>query len=179
MSGGMILQPADSGKADVVLTTKGDLATFSTSRVRKAVGTNGQLLFADSSNTDGNAWLDNTVSFVIACSDETSDLTTGDDKAQIRLPFQFELTDITANVNTAPVGSDIHIMVQEDGSDIMSGNGIEIDAGETTSETATTQPTITDSTLASNSIVSVDLDQVGSSTAGAGLKLNFIGYRVI
>ena len=48
MSGGMILQPADSGKADVVLTTKGDLATFSTSRVRKAVGTNGQLLFADS-----------------------------------------------------------------------------------------------------------------------------------
>ncbi len=179
MSGGMILQPADSGKADVVLTTKGDLATFSTSRVRKSVGTNGQLLFADSTNTDGNAWLDNTTSFVIACSDETSDLETGDDKAQIRLPFQFELTDITANVNTAPVGSAIHIMVQEDGSDIMSGNGIEIDVTETTSETATTQPTITDSTLAANSIISIDLDQIGSSTAGTGLKINLIGYRVV
>ena len=179
MSGGMILQPADSGKADVVLTTKGDLATFSTSRVRKAVGTNGQLLFADSSNTDGNAWLDNTTSFVVACSDETSDLTTGDDKVQFRLPFQFELTSILANVNTASTGADINVQVQEDGSDILSGVGITIDATETSSSTSATQPTITDSTLASNSIISVDLDQVGSTVAGTGLKINFIGYRIV
>ena len=178
MSGGMILQPADSGKADVVLTTKGDLATFSTSRVRKAVGTNGQLLFADSTNTDGNAWLDNTTSFVIACSDETSDLVVGDDKAQIRLPFQFELTSISANVNTAPVGSTISIQVQEDGTDILS-TPITIDVSETTSATAATPPVISDSTLASNSIISIDLDQIGSSTAGTGLKINLIGYRVV
>jgi len=178
MSGGMILQPSDSGKADVVLTTKGDLATFSTSRVRKGVGTNGQLLFADSSNTDGNAWLDNTTSFVIACSDETSNLETGDDKAQIRLPFQFELTDISANVNTAPTGSTISIQVQEDGSDILS-TPITIDISETTSETAAVPPVISDSTLAANSIISIDLDQIGSSTAGTGLKINLIGYRVV
>ena len=178
MSGGMILQPADSGKADVVLTTKGDLATFSTTRVRKAVGSNGQLLFADSSNTDGNAWLDNTTSFVIACSDETSDLATGDDKAQIRIPFQFELTSVSANVNTAPTGSTISIQIQEDGSDILS-TPITIDASETTSETAATPPVISDSTLASNSIISIDLDQIGSSTAGTGLKVNLIGYRVV
>ena len=174
----MILQPADSGKADVVLTTKGDLATFSTSRVRKAVGTNGQLLFADSTNTDGNAWLDNTTSFVIACSDETSDLVVGDDKAQIRLPFQFELTSVSANVNTAPTGSTISIQVQEDGSDILS-TPITIDVSETTSATAATPPVISDSTLAANSIISIDLDQVGSTIAGTGLKINLIGYRVV
>ena len=179
MSGGMILQPADSGKADVVLNTKGDLATFSTSRVRKGIGTNGQLLFADSTNVDGNAWLDNTTSFVIACSDETSDLVVGDNVAQIRLPFQFELTAITANVNVASTGADINVQVQEDGVDIMSGVGITIDATELTSETSATPPTITDSTLASNSIISIDLDQIGSTLAGSGLKINMIGYRVV
>ena len=178
MSGGMILQPADSGKADVVMSVKGDIVTYSTERVRKAVGNNSQILVCDSSETDGNKYDDNTTSFVVACSDETTDLETGDDKAQIRLPFQFELTSISANVNTAPTGSTISIQVQEDGSDILS-TPITIDASETTSETAAVPPVISDSTLASNSIISFDLDQIGSSTAGTGLKINLIGYRVV
>ena len=177
MSGGMIKVNV-SGKADVVMTTKGDIVTYSTERVRKAVGNNSQILVCDSTETDGNKYDDNTTSFVIACSDETSDLETGDDKAQIRLPFQFELTSISANVNTAPTGSTISIQVQEDGSDILS-TPITIDASETTSETAAVSPVISDSTLASNSIISIDLDQVGSSTAGTGLKVNLIGYRIV
>ena len=61
----------------------------------------------------------------------------------------------------------------------MSGVDITIDATETTSSTSATPPTITDSTLASNSIISIDLDQVGSTLAGTGLKINFIGYRIV
>jgi len=178
MSGGMVLVDI-STKASSVLTTKGDIATFSTSRVRKGIGTNSQLLFADSSDSDGNVWSDNTTSFVIACSDESSDLVVGDDKVQIRLPFAFELTDIIANVNVNPTGADINVQVQEDGANIMSGVGITIDADETSSETSATQPTITDSTLAFNSIISVDLDQVGSTLTGSGLKINMIGYRIV
>ena len=177
MSGGMVLVDV-SGKASSILSTKGDLATFSTLRVRKGIGTNSQLLFADSTDATGNIWADNTTSFVIACSDETSDLETGDDKAQIRLPFQFELTSISANVNTAPTGSTISVQVQEDGSDILS-TPITIDISETTSETAAAPPVISDSTLASNSIISIDLDQIGSTIAGTGLKINLIGYRVV
>ena len=178
MSGGMILVDV-SGKASSVLTTKGDLATFSTARVRKGIGSNSQLLFADSSDATGNVWSNNTTSFVIACSDEISDLETGDDKAQIQLPFAFELTSISANVNIASTGADINIQVQEDGANIMSGVGITIDATETSSETSATPPTITDSTLASNSIISVDLDQIGSGDTGTGLKVNLIGYRIV
>ena len=178
MSGCMVLVDV-SGKASSVLSTKGDLATFSTLRVRKPIGTNSQLLFADSSDATGNVWSDNTTSFVIACSDETSDIVAGDNVAQIRLPFQFELTAISANVNTASTGADINVQVQEDGVDIMSGVGITIDATELTSKTSATPPTITDSTLASNSIISIDLDQIGSTLAGTGLKINLIGYRVV
>ena len=177
MSGGMILVDV-SGKASTVMSVKGDIVTYSTERVRKGVGSNSQILVCDSTDADGNKYDYNSQSFVIACSDETSDLEIGDDKAQIRLPFQFELTSISANVNTAPVGSTISIQVQEDGSDILS-TPITIDASETTSETAATPPVISDSTLASNSIISIDLDQIGSSTAGTGLKVNLVGYRVV
>jgi len=177
MSGGMVLVDV-SGKASTVMNTKGDIVTFSTERVRKGVGSNSQILVCDSTEADGNKYDYNTTSFVIACSDETSDLETGDDKAQIRLPFQFELTSVSANVNTAPTGSTISIQIQEDGSDILS-TPITIDISETSSETAATPPVILDSTLASNSILSIDLDQVGSSTAGTGLKVNLVGYRVV
>ena len=177
MSGGMVLVDV-SGKASTVMTTKGDIVTYSTERVRKAVGSNSQILVCDSTETDGNKYDDNTVSFVIACSDEDSDLTTGDDKAQFRIPFQFELTSVSANVNTAPTGSVIEIQIQEAGSDILS-TPIQIDVSETTSETAAVPPVISDSTLAANSIISIDLDQIGSTVAGTGLKINLIGYRVV
>ena len=162
-----------------LLTTKGDLRTFTTVPIRKAIGNDSATLFSDSAESDGSKWDYPTTSFVVACSSESDDLETGDDKVQFRMPFQFELTDIIANVNVNPTGADIHVMVQEDGSDIMSGNGIEIDDGTTSSESATTQPTITDSTLAFNSIISVDLDQIGSTDTGNGLKISFIGYRVV
>jgi hypothetical protein len=177
MSGGMVLVDV-SGKASTVLSTKGDIVTYSTERIRKGVGSNSQILVCDSSDADGNKYDNNTISFVIACSDETSDLETGDDKAQIRLPFQFELTSISANVNTAPTGSTISIQVQEDGSDILT-TPITIDVTETTSADAAVPPVIDDSTLAANSIISIDLDQIGSSTAGTGLKINLVGYRIV
>ena len=56
---------------------------------------------------------------------------------------------------------------------------ITIDVSETTSATAATPPVISDSTLAANSIISIDLDQVGSTIAGTGLKINLIGHRIV
>ena len=65
MSGGMVLVDV-SGKASTVMTTKGDIVTYSTERVRKAVGNNSQILVCDSTEADGNKYDNNTVSFVIA-----------------------------------------------------------------------------------------------------------------
>jgi len=45
-----------SGKADSVLTTKGDLATYSTTRIREGVGTNNYTLMADSAQATGIKW---------------------------------------------------------------------------------------------------------------------------
>ena len=174
------LQPASDEGTD--LTTKGDIHGYSTDNVRGPVGTNDHVLTADSTNSFGIAYKDvgtlsgSKQSFIVAASDETTDLTTGDDKVQFRMPFAFTVTEVRASVNTAPTGAAISVQIQESGSDILS-TPITIDVSETTSETAATPPVISDSSLADNAIIAIDLDAVGSTVAGTGLKIAIIGNR--
>jgi hypothetical protein len=58
-----------SGKADSVLTTKGDLATYSTKRIREAVGTNNYTLTADSAQATGIKWGASATSTLTAAGD--------------------------------------------------------------------------------------------------------------
>jgi hypothetical protein len=113
----------------------------------------------------------------IAVSDETTDLATGTGKATFRMPFGMELTEVRASVTTAPTGATLTVDINDSGTTIMSTNKLSIDDGEKTSETAATAPGITDSTLADDAEITVDIDQVGSTVAGAGLKIWLIGYR--
>lgn len=115
-----------------------------------------------------------TVSIPIACSDETTDLTTGTAKVTFRMPFAMTLTAVRASVTTAPVGSTIIVDINESGTTILSTK-ITIDASEKTSTTAATPPVISDSSLADDAEITIDIDQIGSSTAGAGLKVYLIG----
>lgn len=111
-----------------------------------------------------------------AISDEVTNLTTGTAKLTFRMPFGFVLTGIRASVNTAPVGSAIQVDVNEGGVSIFS-TPLTIDDGEKTSVTAATPAVISDATLADDAEITVDIDTVGSTTAGKGLKLVMLGYR--
>jgi len=51
-----------------------------------------------------------------------------------------------------------------------------IDAGEKTSTTATSAAVLSDTSLADDAEMTVDIDQIGSTVAGAGLKVALIGY---
>lgn len=111
-----------------------------------------------------------------AISDEVTNLTTGAAKLTFRMPFGFVLTGIRASVNTAPVGAAIQVDVNEGGVSIFS-TPLTIDDGEKTSVTAATPAVISDATLADDAEITVDIDTVGSTTAGKGLKLVMLGYR--
>jgi hypothetical protein len=113
---------------------------------------------------------------VVAVSDETSDLTTGTAKVTFRMPYAMNLAEVRASVTTAPTGSTIIVDINESGTTVLSTK-ITIDASEKTSETAATAPVISDSALADDAEMTIDLDQIGSGTAGAGLKIYLIGYR--
>jgi pyridoxine 5'-phosphate synthase PdxJ len=107
---------------------------------------------------------------VLACSDETTALTTGTNRVRFRMPFAATLLAVRASVNTAPTGSTLVVDINEGGTSVL-GTKLSIDATELSSTTAASAATITDSSLADDAEISIDIDQIGSTVAGAGLKV--------
>lgn len=118
-----------------------------------------------------------TESIIIAVSDETTALTTGTAKVTFRMPYAFTLSAVRASVTTAPTGSTLIVDINESGSTILSTK-LSIDASEKTSTTAASAAVISDTALADDSEITIDIDQIGSTIAGAGLKVALIGTRV-
>jgi len=107
---------------------------------------------------------------VLACSDETTALTAGTNRVRFRMPYAATLLAVRASVNTAPTGSTLIVDINEAGTSVL-GTKLSIDASETSSTTAASAATITDSSLAEDAEISIDIDQIGSTVAGAGLKV--------
>jgi hypothetical protein len=108
--------------------------------------------------------------FVIAVSDETTDLTTGTNKVYFRMPYAGTLLAVRATVNTAPTGSTLIVDINEAGTSLLSTK-LSIDASEKTSTTAAVPAVISDSALADDAEITIDIDQIGSTVAGKGLKV--------
>ena len=84
------------------------------------------------------------------------------------------LTEVRASLTTAqPSGSLFTVDVNEGGTTILSTK-ITLDNNERTSVTAATQPVISDTALANDAEITVDIDQIGTSGA-TGLKVYLIG----
>ena len=112
----------------------------------------------------------------LACSDETTALTAGTAKVTFRMPYAMTLTAVRASVTTAPTGSTLVVDINEGGTSILSTK-LSIDATEKTSTTAATAAVISDSALADDAEITIDIDQIGGTIAGAGLKVTLIGIR--
>ncbi|MCW1937497.1 hypothetical protein OMD46_16335 [Pseudomonas sp. MDMC_285] len=113
---------------------------------------------------------------IIACSDETTALTAGTAKVTFRMPYAFTVTDVLASLTTAQAGGAIlTVDINEGGISILSTK-LTIDNAEKTSATATTAPVISDSAIAADSEITIDIDQVGDGTA-TGLKVTLVGYQ--
>ena len=105
-------------------------------------------------------------------------LTTGNGKFYFYVPATlngFNIVAVHAEVITAPAGSVATFMLHNvtSGADILS-TAITIDAGETGSDSAATAAVINTSEddLTTHDIIRVDIDGVGSGTAGSGLIIN-------
>jgi hypothetical protein len=118
----------------------------------------------------------NTESIIIAASDESTAITTGTGKVTFRMPYAFTLSAVRASVTTAPTGSTIIIDIKESGGTIFSTK-LSIDATEKTSTTAASAAVISDPNLADDAEITINFDQVGSTVAGAGVKVYLIGKK--
>jgi len=172
--------------ASVVMTTKGDMVDYNTSRQRLGIGSTNQVLTVTAGLP---AWEDaghvtQSRALEVACSDETTPITVADNLIKFRMPFGLELNDgedgVRASLSTAGGTSGtttLDITMTGTGS-IFTTNLLTIDDGDTTSVGATTEPNVTTTTLTDNAEIIVNCDVISGSGAEAGLKIQLIGTLI-
>lgn len=115
---------------------------------------------------------------LIKIGDETTALTTGTAKITFRMPFAMTLDQIPrASLTTAQAsGSIVTFDINETGVSILSTK-LSIDNAETTSASAATPAVLSDTSLADDAAITIDIDQCDGSTAAAGAAILLRGYR--
>lgn len=117
-------------------------------------------------------------SLIVACSDETTALTTGTAKVTFRMPWATRLYSVRTSLTTAQTsGSVVTVDINASAATIL-GTKLTIDNTEKTSTTAATAFTFasTDTLLDDDEEITIDFDQIGDGTA-KGLKVTFLGVR--
>jgi len=169
--------------ASKVITSKGDLVRGNASgdRERYGIGSTDQVLTVASGTI---AWQDSgslthQVVVTFACGDEATAISATGQKISFRMPFAMTLNAGAAGVKgslvTAGTGANLFTVdINESGSTILSTK-LTFDATETTTTTAATPVVISDTALADDAIITVDVDQLDSGGVAAGLKISLIG----
>lgn len=108
-----------------------------------------------------------------ACSDEVTDLEVATSVTSFRIVGAKTITGVRASVNTAPTGSVLTVDINKNGTSILSTK-LTIDATEKTSTTAAIPAVISTASIADDDEITVDIDSIGSTIAGKGLKVSLL-----
>ncbi len=116
-------------------------------------------------------------SIIIPVSDEDTPLSAGVAKITFRMPYAFTLTGVRGMVKTAATGGTLlTVDINEGGVSILSTK-LTFNAGSKTTVGASTPAVISDPSLADDAEMTIDIDAIGSTIAGTGLKIALIGYQ--
>ncbi len=149
-----------------------DLSAYLTS----ATAASTYLTTSTAASTYGTIAQAKTEYLVLAASDESTALTAGTGKVTFRMPYAFTVSAVRASLSTAQAsGSILTVDINDSGASILSTK-LTIDNTEKTSTTAATAPVISDTSLADDAEITIDINQVGDGTA-KGLKITLIGTR--
>jgi len=158
------------------LDTKGQLHSYTSTQYALDVGNDSDILVCDSGEASGLKYTANTTSFVLACSDESTAISSTGTKLTFYMPFDYTVVSVRASLTTTSSSGTPTIDISEDDTSIMTTTKITIDAGDLVSTESATQPVLTDTALADESKITIDVDVTG--TDATGLKVYIIGYRV-
>ena len=129
-------------------------------------GAEGQGLIKKSATNFDTEWAYPIKALILEAS---GDMAVGTTKAFVPAPFAMEITKVKAQVLTAPTGADLIIDINVNGTSIYTtqANRPTIASGDTTVEAD-----LPDSlSISENDMVTIDIDQVGSTIAGSNLAV--------
>jgi hypothetical protein len=170
---------ADAAIPKATVTAKGMIvaANASSSPLGLAVGTNNQILVADSTTATGLKWAGTPEVLIIALGDETTAITTGV-KFTFRMPFAMTLNSgnlgAKASLTTSSSSGLPTFRVNQTGSNIFSTN-LSINASANTSIGATTAVVIGTLSLTDDALITIEVVTAGTNAAGA--KIYLMGRR--
>ena len=114
--------------------------------------------------------------FVIACSDETTSITTGTAKVTFRAPFAFTIKRIPrATLSTASTSGVPEVNIKVGGVSIFTAK-LKIDVNEKTTTTAANPATLTSSTISvtDDDEITIDIDTAGTGAKGLKVYLYYV-----
>lgn len=150
------------------LTTSGGILYNSGSTVQgTGKGTTGSILVSNA--TGAPEWKQSTASMVWFL-DDIAEFGTSQG-AHVTMPVGFTVTGIDLRATTPPTGASLIVDINENGTSLFSTNP-EIDATATVEDG---NEVLSDTILAAGSVITVDIDQVGSTFAGSGLTIMLNG----
>lgn len=159
-----------SGGGDVATDTLwdalGDLAvgTGTDSAVRVPVGTDGEVLVADSGEAAGVKWAPVTRHITFGVN---GTLVVGAGSVRFYAPFACTLVRVQTAVGVAPTGASVIVDANKNGTTIFTAQANRPAIAASAYVSSWVAPDVT--TLAAGDYVTVDVDQVGSSVAGSDL----------
>jgi hypothetical protein len=118
-------------------------------------------------------YLETNTPIALACSDESTAIDSTGTKATFRMPGAFTVTGVRASLTGACTTGTFTVDINESGTTILSTK-LTFDATEKTTETAATPAVVSDSALADDAEITIDVDDDGDSTA-TGLKVYILG----
>lgn len=108
--------------------------------------------------------------WVIPIGDEVTAITTGTAKVTFRAPYSATVTAVRASLNTVSSSGTPTFDINEGGTTILSTK-LTIDANELTSTTAATAAVISDTSLADDAEITIDIDTAGTGAKGAKIAI--------
>lgn len=130
------------------------------------VGANGEVLMAASGETEGVKWAALTNAWIVPLTNQVDAVASGTGYVTFYSPFAVTVVGVKAGLKTAQASGNLFTVdINENGTSIL-GTTLTIDNTETNSIDATTPVSISDSSIASDSAITIDIDDCGTGGVG-------------